>query len=123
MWAVVALLGLVVVGVGLLGLVRPASLIGLASSLWQSRSGLYTAVGLRVVLGIALLETAASSAFPSTLRVLGVLSLAAAVAIPVMGLERLRRFVDWWVARPVGFIRVWAFVATVFGGFLVYAVW
>ena len=45
----------------------------------------------------------------------------AAVVLPLLGRERLRPMIDWWISRPGGFIRAWSLVAVAFGVFLGYA--
>ena len=79
-------------------------------------------LGLFVLaLGVLLLAAASSTRFPWAIGALGVLSLAAAVSLPLLGYERLREFVDWWMARPQGFVRGWSLAACGFGAFLVWA--
>jgi hypothetical protein len=118
---VVTTLGLLVFVLGVLGVVRPRALLGLVDVPWRSRAGLYLAVALRAVLGILLLAAATSTRFPWTIGALGIVSLAAAVSLPLLGYERLRKFVEWWLARPDAFTRAWSLVACAFGAFLVYA--
>lgn len=121
MTVAVAVFGLLIFGVGMLGLVQPLALISLVERPWRSHTGLYLAITFRAVLGVLLVAAASETRFPWILRALGVLSLITAVLIPVLGYARLRSFVDWWSARPEGFIRAWCFVACAFGGFLIYA--
>ena len=71
---------------------------------------------------MALIRAASGSRFPDALGVLGVISILAALVASALGFDRLRAFVQWWAARPAGFIRAWALVAVAFGVFLVYAV-
>jgi hypothetical protein len=117
----IAAFGLFVLALGVLGVARPAALIGLVERPWRSRAGFHVAVGLRAVLGVLLLAAASSTRFPRVIGALGVLSLIAAVSIPLLGYERLRRFVEWWVARPADFVRAWSLLACAFGSFLIYA--
>jgi hypothetical protein len=117
----IAALGLLVFILGALGVSRPSTLIGLVERPWRSPAGLYLAVALRAALGVLLLAAASSTRFPWAVGALGVLSLTAAVSLPFLGYERLRSFVEWWVARPGGFVRAWSLVACAFGAFLIYA--
>lgn len=114
--------GIVIAVLGIVGLIAPGSLIRLVSAAWQSRAGLYLAIILRLVLGLALIGAAPGSRFPDALGILGVITILAAVIASMLGFERVRRFVQWWAARPSGFGRAWGLVAAVFGVFLVYAV-
>ncbi len=122
MATIVALFGIVIATLGILGLVRPDNLIRLVSAPWQSPTGLYLAVAVQLMLGAALLAVASTSGFSGVLRTLGVISITAAVLAPIVGLEPLREFVQWCVARPAAFTRAWSLVALIFGAFLVYAV-
>ena len=117
---VVALFGIAIILLGILGLVRPGSLIRLVQRPWQSQKGLYLSIGIRVVFGIVLLLAASQSRFPEAFRILGIISLVAAVMAPFLGFVRLQRFVQWWTGRSPGFVRGWSVVAAVFGVFLVY---
>jgi hypothetical protein len=121
MTVAIASLGLLVLVLGVLGVARPAALIGLVERPWRSHAGLYIAVVFRAALGVLLIAGASSTRFPWVIGGLGVLSLVAAVTIPLLGYERLRKFVEWWVARPGSFVRGWSLVACVFGAFLIYA--
>ena len=85
---------------GVVGLVRPASLVRLVEFPWRSRTGLYVAIAFRIVLGILLVAAASSTRFPWIIGALGVLSLIAAVLIPVLGYDRIRGFVEWWAQQP-----------------------
>jgi len=122
MWVVVTLFGAAIAALGIVGLMRTASLIRFVSGAWQTRAGLYLAVILRLVLGVALIGAASRSRFPDAIGILGIISIVAALVAPSLRFERLRAFVQWWAARPSGFIRAWALVAAVFGVFLMYAV-
>lgn len=122
MSAIVGVLGVVIAGLGILGIVRPGDLVGFVSLAWKSPSGLYLAIAVRLVLGIALIGAASGSRYPDALRILGALSILTAVLVPILGSERVRAFVEWWVGRPCGLIRAWAAFAVVFGVFLVHAV-
>jgi hypothetical protein len=117
----IAVLGLLVLALGALGVARPRSLMTLVERPWRSRAGLYVAVAFRAVVGVLLLAAASGTRFPWIVGAIGVLSVAAAVTLPVLGYERLRKQVDWWMARPDGFVRGWSVAACLFGAFLVLA--
>ena len=123
MTVLIALFGAAIAALGILGFVRPSRLVGFGTSTFQSRAGLYWAMGMRVVLGLLLLAAASESRFPQALRVLGTISLVAAAISPLVGFARLRRFVQWWSERPASLIRVSSLVTVGLGAFLMYAVW
>ncbi len=117
---VVALFGMAIILLGILGLVSPGNLVRLVVGSWQSQKGFYFAIGIRVVFGIVLLLAASQSRFPEAFRVLGIISLVAAMAAPFLGFDRLQRFVQKWMKRSPGFIRGWSVMAAAFGVFLLY---
>ena len=119
---IVIAVGLAAIGFAGVGLVQPGRLISLTRGLWQKPAAFYVAVALRAVLGIALVTVAPASRFPDVFYVLGLITLAAAIVGLVLGADRLGRFVEWWLARPEPFIRVWALIAVGFGAFLIYGV-
>ena len=49
------LVGMMIAALGTMGLVAPGSLVRFVSVAWQTRAGLYTAIALRLVLGVALI--------------------------------------------------------------------
>jgi hypothetical protein len=118
---IVAGFGVLVMGLGVVGLVRPQSLLDLVESAWKSPAALHFAIGVRLALGIALIVAAPESRFPQTIRVLGIVALAAAAAGALLGRERLTAFVAWWTEQSPGFVRGWSIVALAFGGFLISA--
>ena len=119
--AAVTAFGLFVFILGVVGIGRPASLIAFVERPWRTRAGLYVAIVIRTILGFLLVAAASSTRFPWAIGGLGALSLIGAVAIAVLGFDRMRSFIAWWVARPPAFVQAWSFAACAFGAFLIYA--
>jgi len=118
----VAVIGIVIIGFGILGIASPATLTRLTSAVVQSEVGIYAVAGLRLVFGIVLIAAASASHFPQTLLVIGVIIIVAAIVVPFIGVKRLRALVGWWLARPPGLIRALGVIAVALGIFLVTAV-
>ena len=121
MTALVAIFGVLIAALGAAGVVSPRVLIGLVDSVWRGPRGIYGVATVRLVLGVVLVVAAPDCRFPEIVRILGILSLVSAVVLPLLGRERLRTMIDWWISRPGGFIRAWSLVAVAFGVFLGYA--
>jgi hypothetical protein len=79
------------------------------------------AVVVRLVLGLLFLWLADELRYPVVMRILGGLSIAAAIGILLMGREWLDRMIDWWMARGDGVLRIGMLFAMLFGAFLVHA--
>ena len=90
--------------------------------LFADKTGLWVATGIRAVLGLGLLAAAGDSKTPALLRILGLIILIVAIVVPILGLDRHRRMVDWWLARSRTIQIVWGAVAFAFGVFLIYAI-
>jgi hypothetical protein len=84
--------------------------------------GFHVAVLARLLLGAALIIAAPESRFPVIFEILGWIAVLAAVAILLMGRERLRKFVAWFQKFSQLMIRVWLLFGIAFGAFLVYGV-
>jgi hypothetical protein len=113
-------LGIVIAMVGAIGIVTPTSLVTIAG-VFVTPMGLYAAAALRVALGTALVVAAPTSRTPTTLRVLGVIIIVGGLVTPLIGVDRARMFLAWWVTLGTMVMRVWASIAFVFGLFLAYA--
>ena len=119
----VTIVGLLIMAIGLFGLIAPGVLMRSMRRVWQRPSGLYVAVVFRLLLGVVLFLAAPESRFPITLKVLGAITVLAAVSVPLMGYARLTRFLRWFTELGPAVLRAWAVIALGLGAFLVYASW
>lgn len=110
-WIVVAI-GTLIAAMSLVVLVAPKQVAGM---LFPRLSGgtLRWAAGFRIVLGALLVLAASSTKVPVLFIVLGVLLILAGLALPVLGIDRVRSIAVWAMDRPTGVLRVCA--AAVFG--------
>lgn len=121
-------ISLLVIGVTIIvlagwGIFAPEKLMTFVTSAMDKFWGIYVAVIVRLVMGSALIIVAPASPFPIVFQALGVIAIVAAVALALMGRERMRRFIAWFSERfsaPV--IRLWLLFGVAFGGFLIYGV-
>ena len=120
MTLLVAAVGVAIAVLGVMGLARPARLIGWVSSFWE-RDRLWFAVVLRLAIGALLVVAAPECRWPELIRLLGLVTLVAAFGLIVVGNERMRALAQWWTNRTPRVIRAWSASAVAFGGLLVYA--
>ena len=118
----VAGFGLLVICVGAFVLVQPLGLKGFAD-VFLTSSGLWFAAGLRVVVGILLWISAATSRTPRVLRVFGVLFVLGGIFILVTGLERMQAIAEWGVGLDASVLRGVGLMAIAMGAFFVWSVW
>jgi len=118
---IVVFFGALVAAVGAVGAVRPGTLLGFVDTAWRSPAGYRSAVALRLALGLVLLAAAPDCRYPLAIRVLGGISLVAALTLVALGRARVEGFIHWWRDRGTGFVRSWCVVAIAFGVWLAYA--
>lgn len=105
---------------GTVGAANPRIILG-ATDFLKSRAGLWVAAAVRVVAGTLWLLVAAGSRLPRVMYVLGAIALLSGIALPVLGLDRLRALVEWWERQPPAVVRASCGVAALAGALLTYA--
>jgi len=120
---IVLVIGVTVIVLAGWGMFAPNKLMTFVSSAMDKYWGIYIAVIVRLVLGSALIIVAPASLFPTVFKALGVIAIVAAIALVILGRERMRRFIAWWSERfSTPIVRLWLLFGVAFGGFLVYGV-
>jgi hypothetical protein len=119
---IVLALGALVAALCLWGILAPDKIMALVHGAMEKDWGFHVAVLARLLLGAALIIAAPESRFPVIFEILGWIAVLAAVAILLMGRERLRKFVAWFQKFSQLMIRVWLLFGIAFGAFLVYGV-
>jgi len=120
MVVIVTVLGMLIAAIGLMGVVTPRTFIALVQYL-RGPVRYWFAVSIRLVLGVVFLAVAPDCRAPIVVRAIGVVSIAAAFGIIVLGTARLDRFIEWLLGRPLPYVRLWANGAIAFGALLIYA--
>jgi hypothetical protein len=121
MTALALILSAFVAAIGVLVIVSPARSNDL-TRLFADKTGLWVATAIRAVLGLGLLAAAEDSKAPALLRILGGLILIVAIAMPLLGLDRHRRMIDWWLARDRKIQIVCGTASFVLGVVLIYVI-
>jgi hypothetical protein len=114
------LIGLCIMGVGAVGILAPAGLVWIAHRA-DAPVNLYVVTAIRVAFGLFLLSVAAASRAPSTLRMVAVIPLAAAIAMPIVGADRARATIEWWTQQGSFIVRLTGLPLLALGGFVAYA--
>ena len=120
---VVVLLGVTITVLAAWGMFVPEKLMAMVASTMNRDWGIYFAVFVRLVMGVALILIAPGTPMPVVFSVLGWIALAAALGVAVVGRERIRRLMAWWADRVSASVtRLWLLFGMAFGVFLVYGV-
>lgn len=107
---------------GILILIKPEVVFGLIRKHSESLSVHVLAVVIRLIIGIALIIAATDSKYPTTILIIGWLSIVAASLIGIMGRTNFKRLISWVLGVVPSFGRIGGAIAIIFGGFLLYAV-
>ena len=120
---VVLVIGVIVIVLAGWGIFAPQKLMTFVTSAMDKYWGVYIAVIVRLFLGAALIIVAPASLFPIVFQALGVIAIVAAIALVLMGRERIRRIIAWWSERlSLPIVRLWLLFGMAFGGFIIYGV-
>jgi hypothetical protein len=106
---------------GALLLIKPA-LVHDLTRLLADKTGMWIVASIRAVLSLGLLAAASESKAPMLLRILGLLILIVAIVMPILGVDRHRRMIDWWLARARTVQMLAGVAAFVLGVALIYLI-
>ena len=102
------------------GFVIPTLLTRLVPWFLQLRGALAFAVAVRLAIGAVLIVAAPDTRYPLAFQILGGLMLLAAAVLPLLGIARISRLVNWVAGLPSLAIRAWLCLGFGFGAFLLY---
>ena len=119
---IVILFGAATLVAGIIILINPETVFGLLRRKSESPGMHILAVVVRIILGVALLLCAAESKYPTTILIIGWISVLAAAVLGVMGRTNFKRLMSWALGLAPSFGRIGGLLAILFGGFLIHAV-
>lgn len=114
------LFGLFVVLMGAWGVLAPSRLTELIQR-FATKSGLFVAVAVRLLLGLVLWFAAPQSRAPLLLQALALLAVLAAVVLPFVGVDRYKAIIDWWTTLSTAKQQLWSLLAVLFGASILWA--
>ena len=117
-----AIFSLIIVLLSAYGVFKPSSLVSFVRGFMVGGSGLWVAVVARLILAFLLWFSAPLSLTPTTFKVLAVLALVAAIALPIMGVQRILKLMEWVESWQQPAIRLWCSLGVAFGGFLLWSI-
>ena len=119
MTLLITLFGALIAVAGLVGIFSPDQFRRLLVGI-PGRSRYVAAIVVRLIIGLLFLWLADELRYPLVMKILGGISIAAAIGITIMGRERLDRLIAWWMKLGDGVLRVGMLFAMLFGAFLVH---
>jgi hypothetical protein len=121
MIALALILCAAIAAMGVLIIVKPA-LTHEWTQFFANKNGMWIATAIRAVLALGLFAAAAESKAPMLLRLLGFIILIVAIVMPVLGVDRHRRMIEWWLARKRSVEIMCGAAAFLFGLALIYLI-
>jgi hypothetical protein len=115
-------IALLSIAVGIVGIVSPDRGMTLRRLYFATPSLFYAAVGVRSVMGVALILAASSSRWPKTLRILGALVCLQGLSATLLGLDHARVIMEWEGMQGSVLLRAGAAVALASGVFIMFAI-
>ena len=113
-------LGVVFVLLGLWIAIAPDQFVSIVD--WESRQGLYSAAGMRILIGLFLILAGSSTRYPRGLRIFGGVVLVAGLGLLFVPIDLWARLMHWVLLGDVMFLRVGGgLFGMLFGAFLVHA--
>jgi uncharacterized membrane protein HdeD (DUF308 family) len=109
--------------IGAVGIFVPADLVWIAQRS-ESSAAFYVIASIRIAFGVILLSAAPVSRAPRTLWLLGVFVVFAGIMTALtalVGMDRARLLIDWWLQQGSAVVRLTAAVVLALGGFIAYA--
>lgn len=117
---VVAAVATVLLAIGALGVVAPGPLVSIVSA-WPPDTLLAVGVAARLALGVIFLLGASQCRIPAVIYGIGILALAGALLLVLLGEPRVDALVRWWAQLPTLAIRAWCALAALVGALVLYA--
>ena len=118
----IILFGTATIVAGLLIVIKLETVFGLIRRNFESLSVHILAVVIRIIIGVALIMVAASSNYPTTILIIGWISIIAASILGIMGRKNFMRLMSWALNIAPSFGRLGGIIAILFGAFLIHAV-
>jgi hypothetical protein len=118
----IILFGTATIVAGLLIVMNPETVFGLIRRNFESLGVHILAVVIRIIIGVALIMVAAESNYPTTILIIGWISITAASILGIMGRRNFKRLISWALGVVPSFGRIGGVIAILFGAFLIHAV-
>lgn len=116
-----AIFSLVIALLSAYGALHPSNLTSFVRG-FMTGHGLWVAVVIRLIFALLLWFSAPLSHTPVTFQVLAIIALVAAIALPIIGAQRILKLVDWVASWRQLTIRLWSLLGVGFGGFIFWSI-
>lgn len=123
MTILLAIVAAIILVLSLYGVLLPDRLVRWVQGFMAGRQGLAVAIAVRILLAVLLWFTAPDSRTPTVFRVFAILTLAAAAVFPFVGIDRIRKLIDYVASWPRWVLRLDCLLGVALGAFLLWSIW
>jgi hypothetical protein len=116
----VAAIATLILAIGALGVVVPERLVAILS-VWSPDTLMAVGIATRLAIGVIFLAGASRCRIPAVITGIGLLALAGAVLLVLLGEPRVDALVQWWTHLPSLAIRAWCALTMLIGALVLYA--
>jgi uncharacterized membrane protein HdeD (DUF308 family) len=116
----VKLIGMLMACMGFINILNPA-LMKKMISFWRRGKRIYAGGLLRILFGVIFLWSSSQARLQAVIYVLGILMLLAGVLLFILGLEKVKRMLDWWDKKPSSILRLVALLVLIIGVLVIYS--
>jgi uncharacterized protein YjeT (DUF2065 family) len=117
---VIKIIGIVFVFITILYFLKPDIMKSLMEFFKQGRR-IYFAALLRLVLAVVFLLAARQCRQFWVIFAFGILFIISGLLIFILGLEKVKSYINWWQKQPVMLLRVMAVVGLAIGAIIIYS--
>ena len=106
-----------IITVALSTIILPATLRKSLDNLLK-KNWLWPVSAIRLMLGAAFLLAAEECSEPMVINIMGGILIFAGISVPILGKKRIHKMATWWMDQKDWMIRIWGFLAMLFGIFI-----
>jgi len=121
MLILIRLLAIAIVVMGVIFLLNPKALKSYAG-FWKQGKRLYVGAVINILFAIIFLSSASQCRISGVMLVMGIMSLIKGIYLLILGPEKMKAKLDWWIQKPPGAARIMALVVIAMGALLIYAI-
>jgi len=120
MLLLVKLVGILVIAIGIMSVLNLKKMKDLMSYIKKDKRINYIGV-IRITFGVIFLLAAPSARLSGIIAGLGIVMIAAGLAIFILGIEKAKSVIDLWMKKSDVLLRLWAFIALLIGLLITYS--
>ncbi|MDP8229882.1 MAG: hypothetical protein P9L93_02135 [Candidatus Gorgyraea atricola] len=121
MLILIRLLAIVIVVMGVIFLLNPKALKSYAA-FWKQGKRLYVGAVINILFAVIFLSSASQCRISGVILVMGIMSLLKGIYLFILGPDKIKAKLDWWIQKPASTARIMAIIVIAMGALLIYSI-